>query len=350
MHETHMIDDLTPVDADELDLVARLLAVVSPAEGGPHPGVQLSRSPSGSGRVWTITDGAMTVDVRSKASIRGLEEPVWMTARCVEFAVSNADSGGWCGIGIKDRRQRDGRRQADDRPQDDGTVTALINGQFTRARIDLPARPPVTVLRRPGPASVIATAVTDMAALLRAVTAASLTPVGVPVSGSPVGTIEFDHGKLIIVGTDRRGIDRAAEFRLDADVELNIRPALWVHIELGLAPFVAVGDHLPRGEVTVTLTSDGELWLVVGSCRVVFRGEVRRLEPDDLNCVVYVVGRVEGTGERVLSVHGGCPVDGVMVWLESRPEEYGHLERIEQLHSIVWHSEPEPYGFGTPDD
>jgi len=72
MSETQKIDLLTSVNAHELDLVARLLAAVAPAEDGRYPGVQLSLTRSASGRQWTITDGATTVDVRSKGAIRGL--------------------------------------------------------------------------------------------------------------------------------------------------------------------------------------------------------------------------------------------------------------------------------------
>lgn len=337
MNATCTNNDLTPVDIAELELVSELLSVVSPSEGGPQPGAQLSRARSG--RIWTITDGTTTVDVRRSGSIGGLQEPVWMTARSLLFAARGCSNGHdrCCSLAIDDRREAD------------GTVAALIHSPFTRARIDLPAQPPVPPLHPPAPASVIATATTDMVALLRAVEAASLAPVGVPVSGSPTGTFEVAHNALLISGTDRRGVDRPAEFRLDAATECHVSPAITVQLHVELATLVELSDELPLGEVIVTLTTDGELWLIAGPCRVLLRGELRRLEPDEVDGVVYLVGRVEGTDEPVLSLDSDCPIDGTVVWLESEPDDYGPLELIEQHHPIVWYAEPEPYGVGAGD-
>jgi hypothetical protein len=109
-------------------------------------------------------------------------------------------------------------------------------------------------------------------------------------------------------------------------------------------------DQLPWGDVIVSLTSPGELWLIAGPCRVVVRGELRQLDPYDTDGVIFLVGRVEGTDEAVLSLQGGCPVDHTIVFLESEPNGFGRLEWIEELHEIVWYAEPEPYGVGTVDD
>lgn len=328
-------DDLTVVDADELDLVARLLAAMSPAEDGRHPGAQLARTRSG--RVWTITDGGVTVDVRCSGPIRGLRRPVWMTARSVMFAAGITDSDGGCDVRIDDRREQD------------GTVAALIDGGGAHAGIDLPTQPPMRPLRVPPPASVLATAVVDLRTLLRVVEAASLPPVGVAVSGPPTGTFRVGTNELELCGTDRRGVDHAAEFRLDARIESDISPAVELTLHVELLPLIEIGEHLPGAEAIVTLTREGDLWLTAGPCRLVLRGELSRVEPDEVDGVVFLVGRVEGTGEAVLSVDGSCPVDGVMVWLESCPDEYGRLEEIEELHDIVWYAEPEPYGVGIPE-
>lgn len=83
---------------------------------------------------------------------------------------------------------------------------------------------------------------------------------------------------------------------------------------------------------------------------MVLQGELRQLDPYDTDGVIFLVGRVEGTDEAVLSLRGGCPVDDTIVWLESEPNDYSRLERIEELHEIVWYAEPEPYGVGTVDD
>lgn len=336
MDAAHMNADLSRVAADELSLVGDLLRAMSPVEAGPYPGAQLSRARSG--RVWTITDGSMTVDVRRSGSITGLEQPVWLTSRALWYAARTAGPTGWCSIGIDDCRHVD------------GSVAALIDNQFAHARIDLPAQPPLAGIRAPVPESVVATAITDMTALLYAVEAASLTPVGVPVSGPPAGVVRVDYNSLFIRGTDRRGVDSAAEFRLHADTERHLDPAVEFQVCVDLEPLIEVGEHLPLGEVIVTLTRDGEVWLIAGPCRVVCRGDARRLEPDEFDGVVYLVGRVEGTGEAVLSASGDCPVDGLIVWLDSQPDLYDRLERIEELHSIVWYAEPQPYGVSTGDE
>ena len=333
---TERTTEPTTIDAEELDLVARLLDVLSPVEDGPHPGAQLS--PLRSGRVWTITDGVATVDLRCSGAIRGLRRPVWMTRRTVVCAAGSADRDGGCTVTIDDRRDHD------------GTVAALIDAPPVRGRIDLPTRPPMRPLRSPAPVSVLATAMVDLGALLRSVETAALPPVGVAVSGPPRGTFSVERDALVVRGADRRGVDRAAELRLDARVESDLSPAIEVALGIDLRPLVEVGQHLPGIEAIVTFARDGGLWLTAGRCRLVLRGELSVVEPDEVDGVVYMVGRVEGTGEAVLSLDGDCPVDGVMVWLESRSDEYGRLEEIEELHDIVWYAEPTPYGVGLPGD
>lgn len=51
-----------------------------------------------------------------------------------------------------------------------------------------------------------------------------------------------------------------------------------------------------------------------------------------------------------LRLHGSCPVDDTVVWLESARDDYGLLDRVEELHDIVRYAEPEPYGVSTIDD
>lgn|GEM_PF-1671526 len=250
----------------------------------------------------------------------------------------NDEPGGWWSIGIDDRRRVN------------GTVTAVINGPLVTSRIDLPDQPPTTLLRPPVPTSVIATAITDVSTVLRVALAAALTPVGVRVSGPPVGTFEIDPGVLLVLGADRRGVDLPAEFRIEAETERHLDPAIHYQVRVGLEPLIEIGEQLPRGEVIVTLTTTGELWIVAGWCRVVLRGETRRLEPDEVEGIVYVVGRVQDTGEAVLSLHGSCPVDGIMVWLESRPDDWGSLEWLEKDHDILWDSEPQSFGVIVPRD
>ena len=336
MELMHTDDDVMAINTEEWDLVARLLVAVSPREDGPYPGAQLSQSRAG--RIWTLTDGTMTVDVRCGGSIPGLGGPVWMTARAVWFAVETAgEDGPFCRVTIDDRRD------------ENGTVAAVVAGDGCDARFDLPYRDPIPTLRPPAPAAVLATVTTDMTALRRALTAAALAPVGVPVSGPPVGTFSIWGEALVLAGTDRRGVDRAAEVRLRGDVR-ELDSGIEVQLRIELAPLLAIMDQLPWGEVIVSLTSSGELWLVAGPCRVVLRGELRQLDPFDKDGVIFLVGRVEGTDEPVLSLHGGCPVDDTIVWLESEPDDHGRLDRIEQLHLIVWYAEPEPYGVSTVDE
>lgn len=330
-------DDVMAIDIQEWELVDRLLAAMAPDEDGPYPGAQLSRHRAG--RIWTLTNGAMTVDVRCDGSIPGLGDPVWMTARAVSFAVRTAEEDGpFCTVVIDDLRH------------DDGTVAALVGGDGCHARIDLPDRDPITTLRPPVQGSVLATMTTSVSALQRVVTAASLAPTGVPVSGPPAGTISVERDALVLTGADRRGVDRAAELRLQGEVRREFDPAIEVHLSVELAPLLSVVDQLPHGEVIVALNRPGELWLIAGPCRVVLRGEMRQLDPNAADGVIFLVGRVQGTDEAVLSLHGGCPVDDTIVWLESTPDDYGRLERIELRHDIVWYAEPEPYGVSTVDD
>ncbi len=332
----HTDDDVMAINTEEWDLVARLLEAMSPREDGPYPGAQLSRFRAS--RIWTITGGTMTVDVRCGGSIPGLGESVWMTARAVWFAVKTAgEDGPFCRVTIDDRRD------------ENGTVAAVVAGDGVDARFDLPYQDPIPTLRPPAPDAVLATVTTDMAAMRRAVKAAALTPIGVPVSGPPVGTFSIWGDALVLVGTDRRGVDRAAKVRLRGDVR-ELDSGIDVQLRIELAPLLAIVDQLPSGEAIVSLTSPGELWLIAGPCRVVLQGELRQLDPFDKDGVIFLVGRVEGTDEAVLSLQGGCPVDGTIVWLESEPDDFGPLEWIEELHQIVWYAEPEPYGVGTVDD
>ena len=110
-----------------------------------------------------------------------------------------------------------------------------------------------------------------------------------------------------------------------------------MQLRIELAPLLAIVDQLPWGEVIVVLTSVGELWLIAGPCRVVLRGELRQLDPYDKDGVIFLVGRVEGTDEPVLSLHGGCPVDDTIVWLESEPDDYGQARshRATPPHRLV---------------
>ncbi len=145
----HTDDDVMAVNTQEWDLVARLLAVVAPHEDGACPGAQLSRHRAS--RIWTLTDGTMTVDVRCGGTIPGLGEPVWMTARAVWFAASTAvEDGPFCRVTIDDRRD------------ENGTVTAEVSGDGYDARFDLPYRDPIPTLRPPVPDAVLATVTTDM--------------------------------------------------------------------------------------------------------------------------------------------------------------------------------------------
>ncbi len=60
--------------------------------------------------------------------------------------------------------------------------------------------------------------------------------------------------------------------------------------------------------------------------------------------VVFVAGRVDDSGERVLTHDDGEPVAGVLVWLESRPDQPVFLEELDETLEIIWNPEPEPYG------
>ncbi len=60
--------------------------------------------------------------------------------------------------------------------------------------------------------------------------------------------------------------------------------------------------------------------------------------------VVFVAGRVNDSGERVLTHDDGEPVAGVLVWLESRPDRPVFLEDLDAAVPITWIPEPEPYG------
>lgn len=333
----HTDDDLMAVNTQEWDLVARLLAVVAPHEDGACPGAQLSRHRAS--RIWTLTDGTVKVDVRCGGTIPGLGEPVWMTARAVWFAVETAkEDGPFCGVTIDDRRD------------ENGTVAAVVAGDGYDAKFDLPYQDPVPTLRPPAPDAVLATVITDMRALRRALTAAVLTPIGVPVSGPPVGTFSLERDALVLTGTDRRGVDREAEVRVRGDVQRELSVAIDVQLRVGLVPLLSIVEELPSGEVIVSLVSSGELWLIAGPCRVVLEGELRQLDPYDADGVIFLVGHVQGTDEAVLSLQGGCPVDDTIVWLESAPEDYGSVEGIEEHYEIVWFAEPEPYGVSTIDD
>jgi hypothetical protein len=60
--------------------------------------------------------------------------------------------------------------------------------------------------------------------------------------------------------------------------------------------------------------------------------------------VVYVAGRVDDTGERVLTHDEQAPVDGVLVWLESRPDRPVFLEQLDREVVVSWNLRPELYG------
>lgn len=60
--------------------------------------------------------------------------------------------------------------------------------------------------------------------------------------------------------------------------------------------------------------------------------------------VVYLAGRVDGTGERVLTHDEQAPVDGVLVWLESRPDRPVFHEQLDRDLAVTWNRSPEPYG------
>jgi hypothetical protein len=292
MDVTHTRDDLTPVDLGELDQVHRLLAVIAPVEVGRYPGVQLSRTRTG--RVWTLIGDGCSVDVRVAGSIDGLCGPVWMNARSIRFARDSARDDGWCGLGVDDRRP-DGKPS-----KDSGAVSVLVSGPCTDARIELVDRRPV--LRR----------------------------------------------SLLVDCRDPYGAELSAEFRLHAATDGDTNGEVGVTVDADRLQHLTA--QLPPGEVIVTLTRNGTVWLVAGTCRVAFRGDARVADPSQGSGIVFLVGFVEDTQEPVLSFDGDCPTDGVTVWLESEPHEPDLLERIEELHEIVWYAEPEPYGVSTVDD
>lgn len=60
--------------------------------------------------------------------------------------------------------------------------------------------------------------------------------------------------------------------------------------------------------------------------------------------VVFIAGTVEDSGERVLTHDDDVPVDGVLVWLESRPDRPVFLEHLEARLQVAWLMAPEPYG------
>lgn len=60
--------------------------------------------------------------------------------------------------------------------------------------------------------------------------------------------------------------------------------------------------------------------------------------------VVFIAGTVDGSGERVLTHDDDVPVDGVLVWLESRPDRPVFLEHLEGRFQVSWLVMPEPYG------
>ncbi|MDQ2679365.1 MAG: hypothetical protein M3Y51_11525 [Actinomycetota bacterium] len=60
--------------------------------------------------------------------------------------------------------------------------------------------------------------------------------------------------------------------------------------------------------------------------------------------VVFIAGRVDDSGERVLTHDDGEPVDGVLVWLESRPDRPVFHEELDETVGVTWIPEPEPYG------
>lgn len=276
------------------------------------------------------------MDVHWDVAIPGLEEPVWMTARTLQLIYEIADCEGFCDFGIEDRRAVD------------GTVNALVKGAFIEARIDLPVREPLAALDPPQAPSWYATATVDCTALRKAAEAASSTPAGVTVIGPPVATFTVEPGALVITGTDRRGVDRAAEIRLKAEVEFLASPATYAEVSVDPSPLIELGWCFLVDKVTVVLTFDGELWMLAEPCRMVLRGDLLRLEPDELEGIVYLVGSVVGTDEAVLSMED-LPVDGITVWIESRPDDYDLLERVEQLYEIDWYAEPEPYGVILPE-
>jgi len=105
-----------------------------------------------------------------------------------------------------------------------------------------------------------------------------------------------------------------------------------------------LAEQFPPGEVIVTVTSIGDLWLIAGPCRAVFEGDPRRVSPDRDGGIVYRVGRVMDTEEPVLSYDGEGPVDGVTVWIESQPGDHELLEDLESRVGIAWCAEPELYG------
>lgn len=327
---TRIERDVSPVPAEELELLTELLAALRLAEDGPYPGAVLRRSHGA--RVWTLTDGQVTVDVRGDAPVAGCHGPVWMTMRALLTALWNHDGERRCWFGIDDERDTYGR------------ATAIVRGPHTEARIDLPDRPPIPVAGTPGRNSVLATAQVDLEALVRALRTASLTPVGVRVSGAPKGVLQIDTDVVIVEGADRRGLDRPMEVRVGARTAMRVGPAVTLEADVDLVPLFLLGGSFPPATATLTFTDLGEVWLRAGACTLVLPAEVHQYEPDDLDAVVFLVGRVEGTGEAVLSTASDLPVDDTIVWLESQPDEYGRLERIEELHPIVWLAEPEPYG------
>ncbi len=60
--------------------------------------------------------------------------------------------------------------------------------------------------------------------------------------------------------------------------------------------------------------------------------------------VVFVAGVVEGSGERVLTHEDESPIDGVLVWLESRPDRAVFREQLDERCRVSWSERPEPYG------
>ena len=340
MDVTHSRDDLTPVHLGELDQVHRLLAVIAPVEVGRYPGVQLSRTRTG--RVWTLIGDGCSVDVRVAGSIDGLCGPVWMNARSIRFARDSARDDGWCGLGIDDRRP-DGHRSADS-----GVLSALVSGPCTDARIELVDRRPVLPMRPPATTDVIATAVSNLADLHRAIVGAARVPQGVTPRERITATFTVLGRSLVVDCRDPYGAELSAQFRLHAATDGDTNGEVGVTVDADRLQHLTA--QLPPGEVIVTLTRNGTVWLVAGTCRVAFRGDARVADPSEASGIVFLVGFVEDTEEPVLSFDGDCPTDGVTVWLESEPHEPDLLERIEELHEIVWYAEPEPYGVSAGDD